>query len=35
MATSSKVVPVKVYLNPDQEKELIVKDNKGRTGIYR
>lgn len=35
MSTSSKPVPVKVYLNPDKEKELIVNENKGRTGIYR
>lgn len=35
MYTSSKPVPVKVYLNPDKEKELIVNDNKGRTGVYR
>lgn len=35
MSTSSKPVPVKVYLNPDKEKESIVNDNKGRTGIYR
>lgn len=34
MCTSSKPVPVKVYLNPDKEKELIVNENKGRTGIY-
>jgi group I intron endonuclease len=26
---------VKVYLNPDKEKELIIQDNKNRTGIYR
>lgn len=35
MSTSSKPVPVRVYLNPDKEKELIVNENKGRTGIYR
>lgn len=35
MSTSSKPVPVKVYLNPDKEKESIVNENKGRTGIYR
>ena len=35
MSTSSKPVPVIVYLNPDKEKELIVNENKGRTGIYR
>ena len=35
MSTSFKPVPVRVYLNPDKEKELIVTENKGRTGIYR
>lgn len=36
MSTSSKPVsPARVYLNPDKEKELIVNENKGRTGIYR
>jgi hypothetical protein len=34
MSTGSKD-PVRVYLNPDKEKELIVNENKGRTGIYR
>lgn len=32
---SEPAVPVRVYLNPDKEKELIVNENKGRTGIYR
>jgi len=35
MSTSSKSVPAIIYTNPDKEKELIVNDNKGRTGIYR
>lgn len=35
MSTSSKPVPVIIYTNPDKEKELIVNENKGRTGIYR
>lgn len=35
MSISSKPVPVQVYLNPDKEKEFIVNENKGRTGIYR
>ena len=36
MSTSSKLIPVvKVYLNPDKEKDLIVNENKGRAGIYR
>lgn len=35
MSTSSKLVPVRIYINPDKEKELIVNENKGRTGIYR
>jgi hypothetical protein len=35
MSTSSKPVPCTVYLNPDKEKELIINENKGRTGIYR
>lgn len=33
--TSSSLEPVKVYLNPDKEKELIIRDNKDRAGIYR
>jgi group I intron endonuclease len=33
--TSSSLEPVKVYLNPDKEKELIIRDNKDRTGVYR
>ena len=38
MSTSSRfvpVIPVKIYSNSDQDKELIVDDNKGRAGIYR
>jgi len=37
MATSSKQRPasVRVYDNSDKEKESIVNENKGRTGIYR
>lgn len=35
MSTSSKPVPVRVYPYPDKEKELIVNENKGRTGVYR
>ena len=35
MSISSKPVPVKVYQNSDEEKESIVNENKGRTGIYR
>lgn len=35
MFTSSNLEPVKVYLNPDKEKEFIIQDNKNRTGIYR
>lgn len=34
MSTSSKGLPI-VYTNPDKEKQLIVDENKGRTGIYR
>ena len=34
MSTSSSV-PFRVYLNPDKEKDLIVNENKGRTGVYR
>lgn len=33
--TSSSLEPVKVYLNPDKEKELIIRDNKDRAGVYR
>ena len=35
MAISYKQVPVRFYINPDKEKELIVDENKGRTGVYR
>lgn len=35
MSTSSKLVPIRTYLNPDKEKESIINENKGRTGIYR
>ncbi len=31
----AKIKPVEVYLEPDKDKELIVNENKGRTGIYR
>lgn len=33
--TSSSLEPVKVYLSPDKDKELIIRDNKNRVGIYR
>jgi len=32
---SSSSVPIRTYLNPDKEKESIINENKGRTGIYR
>jgi group I intron endonuclease len=35
MSTTPKPVPVRIYLNADKEKEYIVNENKGRTGIYR
>lgn len=35
MSTLPNIVPVKLYLNSDKEKELIISDNKNRTGIYR
>lgn len=35
MSTSSESVPVRVYINPDKDKELIVDENRGRAGIYR
>lgn len=36
MSTSSEQqVPVKVYINADKAKELIINENKGRAGIYR
>ena len=35
MYTGSKSEPVRTYLNPDKEKESIINENKGRTGIYR
>lgn len=34
-STSSKLVPVKVYANSDKEKELIITENTGRSGIYK
>ena len=35
MSTASKIKPAKVYLEPDKNKELIVNENQGRTGVYR
>jgi hypothetical protein len=35
MSTSAKPVPARVYFNPDKEKELIINENNGRTGVYR
>ena len=35
MSTTSESVPVRVYINPDKNKELIVNENKGQAGIYR
>jgi len=35
LSTSSEVLPDKVYINADQDKELIVSENKGLAGIYR
>jgi hypothetical protein len=35
MSTSARPVPVRVYINSDEEKESIVNENKGRSGIYR
>jgi len=35
MFTSAKPEPARVYFNPDKEKELIINENNGRTGVYR
>lgn len=35
MSTLSRPVPVKVYTNSDEEKESIINENKGRSGVYR
>lgn len=35
MSTSARPVAVKVYINADVEKESIINENKGRSGIYR
>lgn len=35
MSTLPEIKPVKFYLNADKEKDLIISDNKNRTGIYR
>lgn len=35
MSTSARPVPVRVYINSDEEKESIINENKGRSGIYR
>ena len=35
MSTSARPVSVRVYINSDQEKESIINENKGRSGIYR
>ena len=35
MSTLPEIKPKKIYLNADKEKDLIISDNKNRTGIYR
>jgi len=35
MSTLARPVPVRVYINSDEEKESIINENKGRSGIYR
>ena len=33
--SSSELEPVVIYTNPDEHKGLIVKQNKGKSGVYR
>lgn len=33
--SSDKVAPVAVYNNADTQKELVLKENRGKSGIYR
>lgn len=35
ISTSSEPEPVVIYTNPDEHKGLIVKQNKGKSGVYR
>nr|ATI20522.1 hypothetical protein [Juglanconis juglandina] len=35
ISTSSEPEPVLIYTNPDEHKGLIVKQNKGKSGVYR
>jgi len=35
MSTSSELEPVLIYTNPDEHKGLIIKQNKGKSGVYR
>jgi hypothetical protein len=35
ISTLSESKPVLTYINPDQDKRLIIKQNKGKSGIYR
>jgi F-type H+-transporting ATPase subunit a len=34
MSTPSKVVPIKTYSHPDKNKDIIVKENRNKTGVY-
>lgn len=34
ISTSSNSKSIVIYLNPDQEKKIIVKQNKGKSGVY-
>jgi len=35
MSTTSEQLPARVYNNTDKDKELIINENKGQSGIYR
>jgi hypothetical protein len=34
-SSSHELVPVKVYSNPDIDKEKVIEENKGKSGVYR
>jgi len=35
VAASNEIKPVKIYENADKDKLLILKENKGKAGVYR
>lgn len=35
MKNSKNLVPVRIYSNPNSQKKQILKENKGKSGVYR